>query len=175
MKNHKILKQRMLRCSAAIAIYLISLPSTSMSRMGTASITDVEGVPCFSIPENLETRDGLPFHGISISELPDGASSDLPPAVWSIRTMDFDSPPNLLPRNCIQYGDVPDGTTQRIYKPLELLKVYSVFLRARPDGSSMIGYTGAFCLKPAGSGRTFVQVISEDRRLGDARFAGCIK
>lgn len=175
MKNYEILKQRMLRCSVAIAIYLVSLPSTSMSRMGTVSITDVEGVPCFSIPENLETRNGLPFRGMSISEIPSGDSSDLPPTVWRIRPTDFDSLPTLHPRNCIQYGELPDGTTQWIYKPLQLLKVYSVFLQARHDGSSMMGYTGEFCLKPAGSGRTFVQVIPEDRRLGDARLAGCIK
>lgn len=146
-----------------------------MSRMGTASITDVEGVPCFSIPENSETKNGLPFHEMSISELPNGIDSDLLSNAWNIRATNFNSLPNLLPRNCIQYGEVPDGTTQRIFKPLELLKVYSFFLQARHDGSSMMGYSGEFCLKPAGPERTFVQIIPEDQSLGDARFAGCVK
>lgn len=165
----------MLRGSAAIAIYLISLPSTSMSRMGTASITDVEGIPCFSIPENFETSKGLPLHGIFISELPDGISSKLPPYVWSLKATNYESLPTLYPKECVQYGETPDGTTPHILKPLELLKVYSVFIQAKQDGSSMMGYSGKFCLKPAGSGRTTVQVISGDQRLGDARFAGCFK
>lgn len=43
-------------------IYLCHTPvSIAMSRMGTASITDVEGIPCFSIPENFETRNSLPL------------------------------------------------------------------------------------------------------------------
>lgn len=86
--------------------------------MGTSSITDVEGVPCFSIPADSETRDGLPFHGVSMSELPNGVSSDLPLTVWRIRATDFDLLSTLHPRNCIQYGEVPDRTTQQIYKPL---------------------------------------------------------
>lgn len=53
-----------------------------------------------------------------MSELPNGVSSDLPLTVWRIRATDFDLLSTLHPRNCIQYGEVPDRTTQQIYKPL---------------------------------------------------------
>lgn len=158
-----------------LLLLLACQPLLAMSRMGTAIITDSEGIPCFSIPENFETSRGLPLHGIFISELPDGISSKLPPYVWSLKATNYESLPTLYPKECVQYGETPDGTAPQILKPLELLKVYSVFIQAKQDGSSMMGYSGKFCLKPAGSGRTTVQVISEDQRLGDARFAGCFK
>jgi len=143
--------------------------------MGTVKITDFEGIPCFSIPENSETRNGLPLHGMTISELHNGDSDELPPVVWNFKESDHNAPPVLMPTQCILYGEAPSHTTQRTLKPLELLKVYSIYMRARHDGSSMMGYTGKFCIKPAGSGRTIVQVIPEDSRLGDLRYGGCKK
>lgn len=159
----------------AVLACLICMPSFSLSRMGTATISDSDGVPCFSIPENFETRDGLPLHGLYISELPNGEHDKLPPSVWSFSTNNEDAPPKIFPRQCIRYGESPTGTTQRTLIPLELLKVYSIFIKAKHEGSSMIGYTGEFCIKPAGSGRTVVQAISEDRNLGDSRLSGCVK
>lgn len=157
------------------AIYLACTPAFALSRMGTATITDLDGTPCFSIPENIETRKGLPLWGLYISELPNGDRDNLPPTVWSFSADDYDAPPILFPSQCILYGDSPAGTTQRSLNQLQPLKVYSIFLKAKHEGSSMIGYSGEFCIKPAGPGRAFVQVISEDRSLGDARFSGCHK
>jgi len=156
-----------------ITTLLFCLPSTATSRMGNAEIIDLNGTPCFSIPENFETRDGLPLHGIFINELPNGDRNNLPNSVWSFRPVDYDSLPKIFPNKCILFGENPAGTNQRTFEPLQLLKIYSVYIQAKHDGSSMIGYTGKFCLKPAGSGRTFVQVIPEDPSLGEARFAGC--
>lgn len=168
-----------IRSGKNLSLFLLLLltcqPLLALSRMGTAIISDSEGIPCFSIPENFETSKGLPLYGIFISELPDGVSSKLPPYVWSLKATNYDSLPILYPKKCVQYGETPGGTALHILKQLELLKVYSVFIQAKQDGSSMMGYSGQFCLKPAGSGRTTVKVISEDRRLGDARFAGCFK
>ena len=169
------LSPKIIQCYIAIAICIISPPSASMSRMGTATITDLKGMPCFSIPLNFETKKGMPLHGIFISELPDGISSKLPPYVWSIRAINYDLLPILYPKKCVQYAETPEGTAQHILEPLKLFKVYSVFIHAKHDGSSMIGYSGEFCLKPAGSGRTIVQTIPEDYSLGDARFAGCVR
>lgn len=72
-----------------------------MSRMGTAVITDSEGIPCFSIPDDVETSRGLPLQGISVSELPDGRS-ELPHNVWRLKATNYDSLPTLHPKKCIQ-------------------------------------------------------------------------
>ena len=155
--------------------YLACSYSLALSRTGTANITDLDGAPCFSLPNNSETKNGLPLHGLFISELPNKDHDGLPRSIWSFRATDSSSRPKIFPKHCIPFGELPDGTTQRTLEPIQLLKVYSVYLQAKHEGSSMDGYSGEFCTKPAGSGRTVVQVIREDYSLGDARYAGCVK
>lgn len=160
----------------ALLMNILHIPiSTATSRMGTATISDSDGIPCFSVPETSETKFGLPLHGITISELPDGSTGNIPLAVWSFKESNHQAPPILMPKQCILYGESPPNTIQRTLRPLELLKIYSIYMRARHDDSSMMGYMGQFCIKPAGSGRTTVQVISEDPRLGEHRYKGCVK
>lgn len=175
MKNFKGSNIRKFYYVSIAFTYFILPSAIAMSRMGTANIINSNGVPCFSIPNNSETKNGLPLHGVFISELPNGDRDNLPRSVWSFRAADFNHLPTIFPKHCIPFGENPHGTTQRTFEPLELLKVYSVYIQTKHEGSSMIGYTGEFCIKPAGSGRTFVQVIAEDYSLGDSRFLGCVK
>lgn len=175
MINSKSSRMNTMRYILSIIIFFTHSPSFATSQAGTVKIIDVIGMPCFSIPNSNETKNGLPLHGLFINELPNKDPDGLPRSIWSFRATDFNLLPKIYPKNCIPFGELPDGTTQRTLEPLQLLKVYSVYLQAKHEGSSMDGYSGEFCIKPAGSGRTVVQVIREDYSLGDTRFAGCIK
>lgn len=173
MKFAKPIKISRWHFATAIAIYLICLSAAALSRMGTATITESNGLPCFSIPKSFETRNGLPLHLINVSQQGSPERDKLPPTVWQFVANDYEKPPVLRPEQCIRYGDNPPETTQENLEPLELLRVYRVFIKAHQNGSSMMGYSGEFCLKPTESGKTIVQVISTDQRLGDSRYAGC--
>lgn len=175
MAHLKKYTPKKLGCVITISLCIISSSVLSLSRMGTASIFESEGLPCFSIPENTETENGVPLDGLFVSELPSADRNKLPLSVWSFRAHEDEESPRIFPKHCIVYGETPSGTTQRTLRPLQLLKVYSVFIRAAHDGSSMMGYSGEFCIKPAGSGRTAVHVISQDASLGESRYQGCTK
>lgn len=175
MINPESSRAKIIHLLSPIIIFFIYSSSFATTRIGTVKIIDLDGIPCFSIPNSSETRNGLPLHGLFISELPNKNDDGLPRSIWSFRATDYSSLPKIFPKHCIPFGELPDGTTQRALEPLQLLKVYSVYLQAKYEGSSMDGYSGEFCIKPAGSGRTFVQVIQENYSLGDARFAGCVK
>lgn len=176
MTNCRSLHFRVGRCIAVIMMFLTHTSSIALSRVGTVGITDLNGIPCFSIPNNSETRNGLPLYGLFINELPSGEDHDsLPHSIWSFRATDYNALPKIFPKHCIPFGESPNGTTQRTLESLQLLKVYSVYLQAKREGSSRDGYSGEFCIKPAGSGKTFVQVIDVEYSLGDARFGDCKK
>lgn len=175
MIRSKSSQMKIMHYISFIMIFFIYSSSFATSRAGTVKIIDYNGTPCFSVPNNSETKNGLPLHGLFVNELPNKNDDGLPRSIWSFRATDYNSLPNTFPKHCIPFGELPDGTTERALEPLQLLKVYSVYLQAKHEGSSMDGYSGEFCIKPAGSGRTVVQVIREDYSLGDARFEGCVK
>ena len=175
MINPESSRMKIIHHISSIIIFFIYSSSFASTRIGTVKIIDLDGIPCFSIPSSSETKNGIPLHGLFISELPNKNDDGVQRSIWSFRATDYSLRPKIFPKHCIPFGKLPDGTTQRAFEPLQLLKVYSIYLQAKHEGSSMDGYSGEFCIKPAGSGRTVVQVIREDYSLGDARFAGCVK
>jgi len=176
MTNPRSLHLRIGHCIAVIMMFFSHTSSIALSRVGTIGITDLNGTPCFSIPNNSETRNGLPLYGIFINELPNSEDHDsLPRSIWSFRATDYNALPKIFPKQCIPFGESPNGTTQRTLESLQLLKVYSVYLQAKHEGSSRDGYSGEFCIKPVSSGKTVVQVIDEDYSLGDTRYGDCKK
>ena len=149
--------------------------SMATSRLGTAVVTESQGLPCFSIPENAETHQGLPLRGIAVTELPTGDWKKLPAELWHFVGADPSSHRVLMPKDCIRYGAAPDASIQRSFKPLEPFRVYHVNVNARTDDSGMIGYVAKFCVKPDSSGKMSVQTISPDERGGDKRYDVCAK
>jgi hypothetical protein len=150
-------------CTSAIA----------MSRVGTAEVSTVDGLPCFSIPQNAETKNGLPLRGIVVSEIQTRDRSTVPTELWHFVAADPSTRIWLHPQTCIRYGEAPIHSVQRSFKPLEPYKVYYVNLNARKDDSGMIGYVAKFCVKAGSDGKIMVQAISPDERGGDKRYGVC--
>jgi hypothetical protein len=149
--------------------------SMATSRVGTAVVTESNGLPCFSIPANGETRQGLPLRGIAVTEIQTGDWNKLPAELWHFTAADPSSRSQLHPTKCIRYGEAPAASVQRALKPLEPFRVYYVNVNARTDDSGMIGYVAKFCVKPDGAGKNIVQVISPDERGGEKRFEVCAR
>lgn len=150
--------------------------SSAYSRMGTAQISDVNGLPCFSIPLDYETEDGVSFYSLYVSELtsPDHGRT-LPPMLWSISARDATSPPQLLPPACIPYGQTPPDTVQRTLQPLSLFRPYYVAVRAWRKKTSLVAYTAEFCITADIEGKLKARVIPQDQRLGPQRYDVCKK
>lgn len=159
-----------------IALALICSSQTSAmatSRMGWAVVTELNGRPCFSIQENDETRGGLPLDGIVVEETLSAVAGKYPAEVWHFTTTDLSPKTILLPTACVRYGDAPPNTTQRTLKQLELFKIYSVSVIARPENSNIIAYRAEFCIQSDNHGKITVQQISNGERGGKQRYEVC--
>ena len=163
------------RLLAVAALCVGCTSSMATSRLGTAVVTESNGVPCFSVPANDETRQGLPLRGIVVSEMQTGDWNKLPAELWHFSAADSASRPELRPTECVRYGEAPAASVQRTFKPLEPYRVYHVMVNARPDDSGMIGYVAKFCIKPDGAKKIIVQAISPDERGGDKRYQVCAR
>ena len=163
------------RCLIIAALCVGCTPSLATSRLGVAVVTESDGVPCFSIPDSAETRQGLPLTGIVVSELPTGDWRKLPAELWHFTAAAPASRLQLRSGACVRYGEAPAATVQRTLKPLEPFHVYSVMVNARPDDAGMIGYVAKFCVTPGGAGKNLVHAISTDERKGDKRYEVCVR
>jgi hypothetical protein len=168
---------RWLRFTLAACLASGCMSSMAMSRVGHAIVTESDGVPCFSIPLNQETRHGLPLRGITVSERPTGDWRKLPDVLWHLEPHHPTALPMaaLHPPACIRYGEALAGTAQGSPSPLDLYRIYHVSVRAKEDGSSMIAYGALFCVRPEGQHKRAIQMISPDEREGDRRFRVCDK
>lgn len=156
----------------ATLITLVCSSCGAMSRMGTAQVTDADGLPCFALPMESATRGGLPLSVLVVSEIraPDNGVS-LPKELWHIASQNAGPPVQLRPPACIRYGQAPAGTVQRSYKPLVAFHPYHVAIRA--PGSRTVAYTAEFCLKPDATGNVRVIVVPADGSPEDKRFSIC--
>lgn len=172
------MSMRRLACAArwliAAAIALNSPLCAATSRMGTAEVTTVGGLPCFSIPYSRDTRHGLPLQVLYVSEVrsPDAGLS-LPAELWHIAASDTASPPSLHPQTCIRYGQAPATTVQRTVKPLQMFHPYHVAIRAPHENAGMMAYVAQFCLIQYAGGHVRVQVIAQNGAGDDERFSVC--
>lgn len=164
------------RLLITVAITLNSASCVATSRIGTAEVSDQNGQPCFSIPSNAETMEGLPLITLAVTDinLLDGGRK-LPPESWHFVATNLGAPPKLFPDKCVRYGEAPPATRQRTLKPLELFHPYIVSVGARPKDSNLSAYTAEFCITMDETGRRKIQVISSDRRLGEQRYQVCTK
>ena len=160
----------------AVALAMICSLCIAASRMGTAEVSDKNGMPCFALPSDPETRDGLPLYVLAVTEVKSVDGMKTPPEeLWYFTAADFKMPPQLRPTDCIRYGETPASTLQRTLKPLQPFHPYSVSIVAREKSSSMLAYVAEFCVKPDHMGRTTVQIISSVRSEGDKRYGVCAR
>ena len=161
------------RLTLAVAIMLIASTFTGCSSMGEVVITEVDGQPCFAIPKGWSTRNGLPMHGLTVIQRNASGAAPNSKYVWSFSV----EPPGATiltrPQHCMRYGATPKLATQRESQPLEPFQVYSVFIDAAPENSSMRGYKAEFCIKPPEAGKARVFVVPFDEKTSTWRYDLC--
>ena len=124
----------------SIVILLIATPLTACSSMGTAVVTEIDGLPCFSIPKSWTTRNGLPMHGLTVVQRNAPGAAPYSKYVWTFSVEPAGASIITRPGKCMRYGATPRFANQGESQPLEPFQVYSVFINARPDDSGMRGY-----------------------------------
>lgn len=146
-------------CMFGVLVSMSCIACGATSRMGQAIVSNFEGVPCFTIPKNSETRDGIPLDGLIVSELTSPDESTYPDELWQFSVEPPGNSITLRPEKCILYGTPPKLAKQNSLTPLKPFHVYAVFLHAVPKGTSLRGYKADFCVFPEKSGKTSVKVI----------------
>lgn len=150
---------------AACVLAFTGTPALAMSRMGSATVSEVNGLPCFSLLRDRETRNGLPLSVLIVSEV---GSSDgmrtLPAELWRISADHSASRPLLRPEACIRYGEAPAGTVQRTRMPLELFHPYHVSIKAGDSRYGTVAHGARFCLTADATGQVRVQMVPPESR-----------
>lgn len=156
---------------ATLAISSVScVPGT---RMGSAVITEVDGLPCFSVPRNKETRNGVPLFTLVVTERNAPGATALPKEVWIFRVEPMGKSIVWKPENCISYGVTPPTAVQELLLPLQPHSIYKLAFHAVPEGSNLRGYRGEFCMIPRVNGRLRVQVVPWDEQANQWRYDVC--
>jgi hypothetical protein len=171
VKISNIAKRRLL---AACVLAFACTACVASSRMESATVSEMQGVPCFSIPLSPETTNGIPLYGIVVGDPKPAAWNSRPPPLWTLSTMPPGTSINLRPQNCLRYGKLPIDSKGEMSsaQPLKPFYVYSVTLNARPPESNVSFYYAQFCVKPSRAGKTTVQIISHAEDNPD-RYAVC--
>lgn len=157
----------------AIAIMLIATTFTGCSSMGEVVITEVDGQPCFAIPKGWSTRNGLPMRGLTVVQRNAPGARPYSHYVWTFSVEPPGASVITRPQHCMRYGATPKLATQRDSLPLEPYQVYSVFIDAAPEDSSMLGYKAEFCIKPPEAGKARVFVVPFDEKTSTRRYDLC--
>ena len=155
------------------ALALASASCTASSRMGRAVVTQIDGTPCFGIPHNAETRNGVPFTTVNVTKNNAPGATTLPELVWLSWIEPRGKTILLKPGTCIRYGKLPAPAHQETFIALQPYKVYSVMLQAVPEGSNLRGYDAEFCLIPDAAQKHRVQVIPWDEQASRWRYELC--
>ena len=133
-----------------------------VSRMAEAEITSFKGMPCFTISNREERRNGTPMLGaLMVYDI----SIKPPVEVWSFILPGATTLP-MHAKTCYLYGQVPAGAESTAATMLKTDRMYSVFLNGRPDdpSDSTYGYKGKFCLITTANNGQQVIPIKRDMR-----------
>lgn len=166
--------QRLMRMAAGAALMIVCASCASSVRLGKAVVSVVDDQPCFSIPDNADTRAGIPFYEITVAEAL-GVGDHLERMQWSMAIQPPGASVQILPGKCIRYGTTLPGGVNGVLKPFKPFTVYALELDARADDSPVISYVALFCLKPDTSGTLQVQAVDRTESLGPGRFDVCRK
>ena len=156
-----------------VALALSSATCTASSSVGRAVITDVNGLPCFGVPNNAETRDGVPLFTVIVTKRNLPGATTLPEKVWFSWIEPRGKSILLKPGSCIRYGVLPPSAQQEFLVPLEPYSIYSLMLQAFPQNSSLRGYKGEFCMIPGAGNKLRVQVVPWDEKASTWRYDLC--
>ena len=155
-------------------IATVCLSCTGSSRVESAVVTGIEGVPCFSVPWTKETNKGIPLFGLSVARMP-GPDENLPEIVWSFEVKPVGSSILAVPGKCLPYGATPMVAGKAESKLLLPYHIYGAQIQAKQDNTNLKGFTAEFCLKPAANGKLRVQAIPWDDKNERWYYQVCAK
>ena len=136
-------------------------------------ITDLNGTPCFGVPNNAETRQGVPLFTVTVTKRNFPGATTLPEQAWFSWIEPRGKSIVLKPENCIRYGQLGPLAKQDFLLPLQPFTVYTLMLQAVPEGSNLRGYKADFCLIPDAKKKLRVKVVPWDEQASAWRYELC--
>jgi hypothetical protein len=141
--------------------------------MDGAVITQVDGLPCFTVPDNRETRDGVPLSSVTVTKNNPPGATTLPETVWITRVQPRGKTILWTPQQCVRYGVSPPSAKQEQSSPLQPYQIYAVMFKAIPAGSNLRGYHAEFCMVPDVAEKLQLQVVPWDEKASAWRYELC--
>ena len=166
---------KILRCLCGFLIATTCVSCVATSKMGEAVVTDVDGLPCFSVPLSSISQEGVPLDALGVTRKKSPRDVGYPKDVWYFRIMPPGKTILIHPKKCIQYGKIPESAEQEEFEPLLSYQVYSVFMHAVPDGTEIQGYRAEFCLINSKGEERKVLVVPWDATARRWRYEVCAK
>ena len=166
---------RNVRSLSLAVIAVLCTSCFASTRRGEATIVEVDGLPCFSVPATHETRRGVPLDTLMVTERHNPKESGRPKIVWSFNVYPPGSTILLLPENCIKYGILPPQTEQSEFEYLQPYRIYTVALHAVPARSNLRGYSAEFCIKLATNGKHTLQIVPWDETSSKWQYEVCAR
>lgn len=127
------------------ALLTLTTSACATSRMGEAEVRQLEGVPCFTIPEKEEqSAGGAPrLIALSVYDITVSPSTE----IWSFTSKLAQKPP-ISSGACILYGQPLPGGESTKSVPLQLGRKYEVILSTERVNQTdpTFGYSARFCL-----------------------------
>lgn len=157
------IKRRCARLTLAVmASVPVALACTAASRMGSALVEPVEGLPCFSLALAERPSGGAyRLYSMHVHRYEARAGE----AIWSFE-LSFEGPGlDMVSTPCIAYGRTPPGAVRtRPAEPLVPGVRYLVTIGATSRGSSSStqGYRAEFCVVAAPAGGVQIKQVLWD-------------
>ena len=165
------------------SLVMASLPLNAgcmqFGRFNPGQIRQVGDLPCFSVEDSDETREGKPKLAV-LAVYKYGGEGRAEEPVWVRGFVDADPPVRLSPDDCIVYGDNSRGDKEGAMDavPLRPGVAYSYsfnsdipYASAKGGGWKNRQYSGHFCLTQDAGGKVTVHEVrwskKEERRLWD--------
>ena len=145
-----------------MSLFSIYPDAMAMSRMAEAKVHSEDGIPCFSVSEKEEKRNGTPrLYALVLSDV----STKPATKVWSF-IMPVGASIPVTADHCILYGVAPAGAEAIQAPQLIFGHMYDVFLNGRPEDRAdpTRGYVGKFCMARKLSGATAVVPIGRNSK-----------
>lgn len=160
----------------AASVLASALSCFATSRVGEATVSDVDGLPCFTIDAASRAQRRVRLSALLVSEQTSESWQRLPTELWGFRIAPPGSFIELPAVGCIRYGVAPPSAqTRTAAQPLVPGRVYVVSLSAHIEGEAIptVGYKAEFCVKRLRDGATRVQVVEWDRGANRWLYEAC--
>ena len=144
------------------------------ARLESAVVTELNGLPCFSVPKTSETRNGIPLSVLAVSRRPE-AHENLPEIVWSFSVEPAAKTILTRPEICFRYGVTPDGAERTESKALKPHHIYVVDIQAKHAGTILKGFQAEFCIRVDNKGKSHVQEVPWNDKSSSWNYEICTK